>query len=196
MASDKQKVFISEYLIDLNGTAAAKRAGYAERSARQTAFDLLHTEWIRKEIDLRLKERAMSADEVLTRLTIHASASLAECISVEEATDKAGKVIYGPDGKPRLVAYIDLPKAMQNGAIHLVKKITEEKGKYSVELEDRLVSLQTLAKYHRLLVDRVAITDWREEARSAGISDTDAVFEQFVEHFFQTLTAGDKPATG
>ena len=31
--NDKQKRFVDEYLVDLNATAAAKRAGYSEKTA-------------------------------------------------------------------------------------------------------------------------------------------------------------------
>ncbi|WP_408034238.1 terminase small subunit [Thiorhodovibrio winogradskyi] len=37
----RRERFISEYLVDQNGAAAARRAGYAARSARQTAAELL-----------------------------------------------------------------------------------------------------------------------------------------------------------
>lgn len=39
--TDKEWLFCNEYLIDLNGTQAAKRAGYSEKSARQQATRLL-----------------------------------------------------------------------------------------------------------------------------------------------------------
>lgn len=37
----KQRRFVDEYLIDLNATAAAKRAGYSQRTARSQAERLL-----------------------------------------------------------------------------------------------------------------------------------------------------------
>ena len=37
----KQARFVEEYLIDLNATAAAKRAGYSKKTARQQAARLL-----------------------------------------------------------------------------------------------------------------------------------------------------------
>ena len=37
----KQARFVQEYLIDRNGAAAAVRAGYSKRTARQQAYDLL-----------------------------------------------------------------------------------------------------------------------------------------------------------
>ncbi len=37
----KKQRFVEEYLVDLNGTAAAIRAGYSVRSAKQIAHVLL-----------------------------------------------------------------------------------------------------------------------------------------------------------
>ncbi len=37
----KQKRFVAEYLVDLNATAAAKRAGYSEKTAEQVGYQLL-----------------------------------------------------------------------------------------------------------------------------------------------------------
>jgi len=39
--SDKQRKFCEEYLIDLNGTQAAIRAGYSEKTARSIGSELL-----------------------------------------------------------------------------------------------------------------------------------------------------------
>lgn len=39
--SPRIKLFVSEYLKDFNGSAAAKRAGYSASGARQTAFNIL-----------------------------------------------------------------------------------------------------------------------------------------------------------
>jgi phage terminase small subunit len=39
--NDRQKRFVDEYIIDLNATQAAIRAGYSEKTAGQQAFDLL-----------------------------------------------------------------------------------------------------------------------------------------------------------
>ena len=38
----KQERFVDEYLVDLNATAAAKRAGYSEKSASRIAIELLN----------------------------------------------------------------------------------------------------------------------------------------------------------
>jgi phage terminase small subunit len=48
--TDKQERFCQEYLIDLNGTQAAIRAGYSERSAKEEASRLLTKDNIQQRI--------------------------------------------------------------------------------------------------------------------------------------------------
>lgn len=70
--SDKQEMFIREYLVDLNGTQAAIRAGYSEKGASVTATRLLANVSIRARIEELQQERAkkleLDADWVLQRL--------------------------------------------------------------------------------------------------------------------------------
>lgn len=54
--TDKQKIFISEYVVDFNGTRAAIKAGYSKNSARQIATELLSKPYIRVEIDKVINE--------------------------------------------------------------------------------------------------------------------------------------------
>jgi len=56
----KQQRFVEEYVIDWNGTQAAIRAGYSERSARVTASRLLTKANVKVAIE-RIKEELRSA---------------------------------------------------------------------------------------------------------------------------------------
>ena len=71
--TEKQKRFADEYLIDLNATQAAIRAGYAKRSARQAGASNMKRPAVRELIDRRMaeKERELIAeqDEILRFLT-------------------------------------------------------------------------------------------------------------------------------
>lgn len=71
--NERQKRFCDEYLVDLNATQAAIRAGYSEKYAGQNADKLLKNTKIKDYIDARLKskERSLiaSQDEVLQALT-------------------------------------------------------------------------------------------------------------------------------
>ena len=69
----KQQRFCDEYLIDLNATQAAIRAGYSEKTANEQGARLLAKVSIKKYIDERMaeKEKKLIADqdEVLRYLT-------------------------------------------------------------------------------------------------------------------------------
>jgi len=69
----KQKRFCTEYLIDLNATQAAIRAGYSEKTAYSMGQRMLKNVEIKKYIDQQLKqlknEKTADAQEVLEYLT-------------------------------------------------------------------------------------------------------------------------------
>ena len=71
--TEKQKRFCDEYLIDLNATQAAIRAGYSKKTAFIIANENLKKPYIKGYIDERLKQledkRIAKADEVLKYLT-------------------------------------------------------------------------------------------------------------------------------
>lgn len=56
--TEKQKRFVDEYLIDLNGTQSAIRAGYSPSTAYQIAHDLMSKPHIAEEIAKRKAERS------------------------------------------------------------------------------------------------------------------------------------------
>lgn len=58
----KERRFIDEYMIDLNATQAAIRAGYSKKSARSIASENLTKPDIKSEIEKRLKEKQLDAE--------------------------------------------------------------------------------------------------------------------------------------
>ncbi|HGJ5858536.1 MAG TPA: terminase small subunit [Arsenophonus nasoniae] len=70
--TDKQEAFCREYLIDLNATQAAIRAGYSEKTAKDIACQNLAKLNIQKRIQTLMEERKnrieVNADYVLKRL--------------------------------------------------------------------------------------------------------------------------------
>lgn len=68
----KQSVFVDEYLIDLNATQAAIRAGYSKKTARQMGDENLSKPDIQAAIQARMKDRAnrtgIEQDRVLKEL--------------------------------------------------------------------------------------------------------------------------------
>lgn len=86
----KQQQFIMEYLVDLNASAAAVRAGYAKKSAEVEGHRLLRNANIAAEIASKRLERCkrtqITADYVLTRLQEVAE----RCLQAEPVTDREG----------------------------------------------------------------------------------------------------------
>lgn len=110
--TNKQKRFCEEYLVDCNATQAAIRAGYSEKTARQTAAEILSKPDIRGYIDellANMQDKTIaSAEEVMQYLTsVLRGQSEAEIVVVEGTGDgcsDARKIMKAPDEKERLKA--------------------------------------------------------------------------------------------
>lgn len=108
----KQQRFCDEYLIDLNATQAAIRAGYSERSARQIADSNMSKHGIKEYIEKRMAEKESKLiadqDEVLRYLTsVLRGESLSTEIVVEgkgEGRSEAKTMQKEPSEKDRLKA--------------------------------------------------------------------------------------------
>jgi phage terminase small subunit len=68
----QQALFVTEYLIDLNGTRAAVAAGYSPKTAGEQAYDLLRRPHIARELavrqEARLRRLQVRAEDVLEGL--------------------------------------------------------------------------------------------------------------------------------
>ncbi len=58
----RQKLFVKEYLIDLNATQAAIRAGYSKKTAGRTGYENLKKPEIAKAIQKAMNDRAEKLD--------------------------------------------------------------------------------------------------------------------------------------
>lgn len=149
----KQRRFVDAYIVCLNATEAARRAGYNgdERSLAVIGSENLRNVDILTAMDRCLNAYAMSANEVLSHLTDIARGDIADAMN-------------GMGG-------IDLTEARRRGKSHLVKKFKvrsittddQEIIEGEVEMYSRLEALNLLAKYHDL-VNRVRVEDWHSEA--------------------------------
>lgn len=173
--SNKQRVFVEEYLTDFNATQAALRAGYSERSAYSIGQENLSKPEIAAEIKARLTEKTMSADEVLIRITEQAKSDLGAFFKTVErwtfhplptydVLDTKEVPILDPAGNPtgevkisylvRHVA-IDTDKLVDPAYSHLLHKFNDSpKSGIGIELYNKQNALQILAKHYNLTGDR------------------------------------------
>jgi phage terminase small subunit len=157
--TDKQQVFINEYLKCWNAAEAARRAGYSDKTARQQGSRLLTNVDISQEIARRLSDMAMSADEALARLSAQAAVNMSDFIKIT-----------------RGIPFLDLEKAQEADKLHLLKKFkTSERG-IEIELFDAQSALVHILKEQHLrsgeateITNDVGLTDETRASRIAAI---------------------------
>lgn len=135
----KQKRFVEEYLIDLNATQAAIRAGYSPDTAQQMGSENLSKPVIKNAIDKGIAERSrrtgINQDRVIQEIAKLAFLNPIDVIDMDEATIKGEanrddtaciasvkvKVIPGEDGNitEREVKTYDKLKALELLGKHL-----------------------------------------------------------------------------
>lgn len=141
----KQKCFVSEYLVDLNITAAALRAGYSERTAAQVGYQLMQKpavqEAIHQAMDDRAKRTGVTQDKVVAELAK---------IAFSSGADFAQVVTLKPreDGRPgvQLVELTDTDQLTpdQKAAI---SSIEETKFGIKVSTYDKVRALELLGRH-------------------------------------------------
>ena len=99
--TDKQKRFITEYLIDLSATQAAIRAGYSAKTAYSIGQRLLKNVEVKEAINSAIKEREarteITADYVLTNLREIVERCMQKqpvFTKGEQATDEQGRNVW------------------------------------------------------------------------------------------------------
>ena len=109
LRSEKQKMFVQEYLVDLNATQAAIRAGYSKNRADATGYNLLRNPEIQAELqkakEKRCKKTAVTQEMIVNGLLKEAldeeNGSPASRVS---AWEKLGKHvgIFGEDNAQKI----------------------------------------------------------------------------------------------
>lgn len=142
----KQKLFVEEYLIDLNATQAAIRAGYSPDTAGQIGEQNLKKLEIKTHIDKAIAERSrrtgISQDRVLRELAKIAFVNAADVINTEDATIKAD-------------ANVDDTAAIQSVK---VKSFGEGGIEREIKMADKLKALELLGKHLGMYQNNLSVT--------------------------------------
>ena len=142
--SYKQQAFVEEYLRIWNATRAAEEAGY--KKPRTYGSYLLTNIDIQAEIQSRLAEMAMDADEVLARLSEQAAVNIGDFIKKEIIED---------DGEESYILRLDWDMIKEKG--HLIKKITHNQFGPTIELHNGQAALVHMGRHHKLFTDKTEI---------------------------------------
>lgn len=140
--SPKHRAFVNEYLDCFNATEAYMRVYAPKRreTAEAAGSRLLGNVMVSEAIEARLKEKTMSVDEALARLSDFARSDLAD-------------VFQFVDGVKQPYIAVTAENA------HLIKKFKREAdGKIEVELEDRQAAIDKILKVAGAYKDRTEHT--------------------------------------
>ena len=127
----KQQLFVDEFLIDLNATQAAIRAGYSEKTAGQIGDENLKkpqiAQIVQEAMDKRAKRTQVTADYVLRTIT----ETIERCKQAEPVLDREGQ----PTGEYRFDSTAVLKGAELLGKhLKMFTDKTELTGKDGAEL--------------------------------------------------------------
>lgn len=144
----KQQRFVEEYLIDLNATQAAIRAGYSPKTANEQGARLLANASVQEAIAKAMAERSrrtgISQDRVIQELARIAFVNPQKVINSEDASIRA-------DATEDDLACIQSVK---------VKTMDGEKGssvEREVRLNDKMRALELLGKHLGMFKDKVEL---------------------------------------
>lgn len=155
--NEKQRQFVQEYLVDLNATQAAKRAGYSERTAYSQGQRLLKHDEIQAAI-----QEARKAQQERTEIT--ADRVLQEYARVAFFDPRK---LFGVDGKPRDVTDLDQETAAALAALDVLESF--EGGEFvgyvkKYRMASKLHALDALAKHLGLFEKQI-----QEEGGETGV---------------------------
>lgn len=164
--TDKQKRFCEEYLIDLNATQAAIRAGYSPKTAEQTASRLLRNVKVQEYIAKRQKELSRSTEitqeRVIKELALIAfsnNADYAHVVEKKMQVEAGGALVdvLDKDGKPVMYRTVEpvLTEELteeQKRALAVIKK-----GRDGLEVKscDKVKALELLGKHLGIFTDKI-----------------------------------------
>ena len=146
--TEKQRRFVDEYLIDLNATQAAIRAGYSVKTAREQGSQNLTKLNVQQAISEKMAERSrrtgVNQDRIVLELAKIAFVNATDVIDSEDATIKAG-------------ATADDTAAIQSVKVKVIPTKEGEGVEREIRLNDKLKALELLGKHLGMWNDKLDV---------------------------------------
>ena len=171
----KQQRFGEEYLIDLNATQAAKRAGYSEKTAFRIGTENLHKPAIQVAIQEALQKRSdrteITADSVLRELAVLAFSDMAHYVQFNEAGNILLDFSQMPAGASRAIAEV-VQDEYVDGKGEEARTVKRTRFK----LHGKQPALDSLAKHLGMYIERHAV-----EIVAINAPPAAATYEEWLE---------------
>jgi phage terminase small subunit len=145
----KQAVFVEEYLVDLNATQAAIRAGYSPTTAHKTGSQLLGKSVVSQAVNARIKDR-----EARTQIT--QDKVLREIARIALA-DPRKVMTWGPGG----IVLADSQALSEDDAAvvgEVSESFTENGRTLRVKMNDKLRALEMLGRHLGLFKEKIELS--------------------------------------
>lgn len=156
--TNKQRVFVNEYLRDFNATQAALRSGYSPKTAYSIGQRLLKNVEISSVID----ERIMSADEAAAKLSDIARGDIADLMSVSSMGFDIELIEEDENGERRINPKTKLIKKIKQKVTTIMPRNEQGDEREIVDTELELYSahdaLRDILKYRGKLIDKAEIS--------------------------------------
>lgn len=118
----KQEAFCLEYLKDLNATQAAIRAGYKEKTARQSGSENLSKPDIADKIAELMEERSNKAKIDAEWVLTNAKKVFDRCMQFEQVMNRDGSPVYVSTEDGDLVPAFKFEPSGANKALEIIGK--------------------------------------------------------------------------
>lgn len=145
MLNEKQKRFVSEYIIDLNAKQAAIRAGYSPKGAEPQASRLLSNAKIQVEIAKAMEDRGkrtgITQDRVLAELSAIAFAKATDYVEIDD------------DGLVKIKPTAELTDEQKKA----IASIKEGANGIEIKLTDKTKALEMLSRHLGLFNDKLNV---------------------------------------
>lgn len=151
----KQELFVQEYLVDLNATQAAIRAGYSEKTAYSIGQENLKKPEIQEYIQTLMEERSkrteITADMVLKEYAKLGFSNISDYLKVET------KMFRGDDGQPQEYKAVDIFETdkIDRAKLDAVAEIKQTKEGISLKLHDKKGALDSMARHLGMFNDKI-----------------------------------------
>ena len=162
--TEKQKRFCDEYLIDLNATQAAIRAGYKKQYANKFVYKILNNPNVKEYLEKRMKDREerteITQDDVVREIAAIAFSNPSDFFKVIDRPITAGGIpVRDEDGN--IKTYKDVEFINTDNLSEANKKaiagIKQGSNGLEVKLNDKLKALELLGRHLGMFKDKVEI---------------------------------------
>ena len=157
--TDRMRQFVAEYLVDLNATQAAIRAGYSEATAQEQSSQLLDRPDIRELVEQRQKDRIdrtqLSQDLTVNELKTIAFSDVADFVIVKEG----GVIEQRPfnELKKDQTRCVKKIKQTVRTAQSSDGTVIHQTAVLELELYDKVKSLELLGRHLGIFNDRLTL---------------------------------------